>query len=147
MYRERGVLWYTGGTEPETGTHHTDATGGDAGSTGSAQGLSMSGGRVESTSFIAQGLNAVTNFRVGDRSVAVAASMDQIGIRGRAIDASGQSSAPPPPTAASRCWGSLANGNTLVPGAILEAGDNSRGTLRKILEAPVFDGTEVSYPS
>ena len=116
-----GSVAAPGGTEPETGMHRPDATGGDAGSTGSAQGLSMSGGRNDGTSFVGQGLNSVTNVRV-DPSMAVAASMDPIGSRGRTLDASGQSSAPPPPIAACDLWDSLASGSTLIPMAILHTG-------------------------
>ena len=62
---------------------------------------------------------------------------------------SSQSSDPPPPTAESEWWGRLAGGNTLIPGAgISEAGESlGRSSFNKVPKAPVFDGTEVSYPS
>ena len=49
------------GTGPEAGTHHTDATGGTAGSTGSSPGLSSSSATVGNTSFSSPGLNFSTN--------------------------------------------------------------------------------------
>ena len=143
-----GTVAAPGGTEPETGTHRSDATGGGARSMGSSLDLSMSGGRTESTSFIGQGLTAITNSRVTGRSMTVAASMDPIVSRGRTLDASGQSSTPPPPNAASRWWESLVSGSTLIPRAFLDAGDRGgSGILKGMPKAPVFDGTEVSYPS
>ena len=134
-----------GGTGPEAGTHRTDATGGTAGSTGSSLGLSSSSATVGSTSFLAPGLNFSTNEL--HRSAAGAAGNGTMGSASRAF--SGQSSAPPPPTAASEWWGRLASGNTLIPGAgISEAGKSlGRISFNKVPIAPVFDGTEVSYPS
>ena len=49
----------------------------------------------------------------------------------------------------SEWWGRLASGNTLFPGAgISEAGESlGRRSFNEVPKAPVFDGTEVSYPS
>ena len=134
-----------GGTGPEAGTHRTDATGGTAGSTGSSLGLSSSSATVGSTSFLSPGLNFSTNEL--HRSAAGAAGNGTMGSASRAF--SSQSSDPPPPTAESEWWGRLASGNTLIPGAgISEAGESlGRSSFNKVPKAPVFDGTEVSYPS
>ena len=60
-----------------------------------------------------------------------------------------QSSVPPPTTASGEWWGHVASGSTLIPGAgvMNETGESLGRNSFKVPKAPVFDGTEVSYPS
>ena len=61
---------------------------------------------------------------------------------------SSQSSIPPAPTASSRWWENVASGITLIPGAgITEPGENLGRSPLKVPKAPVFDGSDVAYPS
>ena len=137
-----------GGTGPEAGTHRTDATGGTAGSTGSSLGLSSSSVTVGSTSFLSPGLNLVqTSYIVPLLVLQAMVRWDQL------VGLSVASLLIHPHLQLRReeseWWGRLASGNTLFPGAgISEAGKSlGRISFNKVPIAPVFDGTEVSYPS
>ena len=130
-----------GGTGPESGTHRSDAADGTVGGTGRTLGQNLSGVGVGSSSSFSLGFDPITSSV--DRTTAGTAGFGTIGL-GRH-----QAANPPPPTAASEWWGRLDSGNTLIPGTTREVGDgSSRSLLRhKIPKAPVFEGTEVSYPS
>ena len=149
-----------GGTEYAGGTHSTDdATGRTAGGTGGdAQGLGVSSMGVGSSSLAGSGLNP--NVFAVNRSSAGAASFGSIGIGSGAVGSQSfvpgtvgralgsQSSVPPEPTPSSRWWESVASGNNLIPGAgITDTGEKLGGGPFKVPKAPVFDGTDVSYPS
>lgn len=60
-----------------------------------------------------------------------------------------QSSIPPPSTASSEWWENVASGNTLIPGAgISDTGEKlGRRSPFEVPKDPVFDGTDLSYPS
>ena len=130
----------------EAGAHQSGATGGAAGSMGGdAQDFGVSSMRVGSRS-ASSGLNP--HVSAENRSSVPAVNCGSIhGTVGRAAVGS-QSAVPPAPSLSSEWWENVASGNTLIPGAdITDTGEKlGRGPF-KVPKAPVFDGSDVSYPS
>ena len=134
------------GTGLETGAHQSGATGGAAGSTGGdAQDFGVSSMRVGSRS-VSSGLNPHVSHE--NRSSVPAVNFGSIhGTVGRAAEGR-QSAVPPAPSLSSERWGNVASGNTLIPGAdITDTGETLRKGPFEVSKAPVFDGSDVSYPS
>ena len=126
--------------------HQSGATGGAAGSTGGdAQGFGVSSIRVGSRS-VSSGLNP--HVSAENRSSVPAVNFVSIHKTvGRAAVGS-QSAVPPAPFLSSEWWENVASGNTVIPGAdITDTGEKlGRGPF-KVPKAPVFDGSDASYPS
>ena len=135
-----------GDTGLEADAHQSGAAGGAAGSTGGdAQGFGVSSMRVGSRS-VSSGLNP--HVSAENRSSVPAVNFGSIhGTVGRAAVGI-QSTVPPAPSLSSEWWENVASGNTLIPRAdITDTGEKlGRGPF-KVLKAPVFDGSDVSYPS
>ena len=130
----------------EAGAHQSGATGGAAGSMGGdAQGFGVFCMRVGSGS-VSSGLNPYVSAE--NRSSVPSVKFGLIhGTVGRAA-VGGQSAVPPAPSLSSEWWENVASGITLIPGAdITDTGEKlGRGPF-KVPKAPVFDGSDVSYPS
>ena len=126
--------------------HQLGATGGAAGSmSGDAQGFGVSSMPVGSRS-VSSGLNS--HVSAENRSSVPAVNFGlRYGTVGRAA-VSSQSTVPPAPSLSSEWWENVASGNTLIPGAdITDTGEKlGRGPF-KVPKAPVFNGSDVSYPS
>ena len=133
------------GTGREAGAHQSGATGGAAGSMGGdAQGFGVSSMRVGSRS-VSSGLNP--HVSAENRSSVPAVSFGSIhGTVGRAA-VGRQSAVPPAPSMSSEWWENAASGDTLIPRAdITDRGEKLGGGPFKVPKAPVFDGSDVSYP-
>ena len=130
----------------EAGAHRSGANGGAAGSTdGDAQGFGVSSMRVGSRS-VSSGLNP--HVFTENRSSVPAVNFGSIhGTVGRAAVGS-QSAVPPAPSPSNKWWDNVASGNTLIPWAdITDTGDKLGRDPFTLPKAPVFDVSDVSYPS
>ena len=134
-------------TGPEADVHQSGAIGGAAGNTGGdAQGFGVSSMRVGSRS-VSSSLNP--HVSAENRSSVPAVNFGSIHgtVGGRAAVGS-QSAAPPAPSLSSEWWQNLASGNTLIPGPdIADTGEKLGWGPFKVPKAPVFDSSDVSYPS
>ena len=130
----------------EAGAHQSGATGGAAGSMGGdAQGFGVFSMRVGSRS-VSSGLNPHVSAK--NRSSVPAVDFGLIhGTVGRAAVGS-QSAVPPAPSLSNEWWENVTSGNILIPGAdITDTGKKLGRSPFKVPKAPVFDGSDVSYPS
>ena len=130
----------------EAGAHQSGATGGAAGSTGGdAQGFGVSSMRVGSRK-VSSGLNP--HVSAENRSSVPVVSFGSIHRTvGRAAVGS-QSAVASAPSLSSEWWENVDSGNTMIPGAdITDTGEKLGRGHFKVPKAPVFDGSDVSYPS
>ena len=140
---ERVAPWDTG---LEAGAHQSGATGGAARSMGGdAHGFGVSSMRVGSRS-VSSGLNP--HVSAENRSSVPAVDFGSIhGTIGRAAVGS-QSVFSPAPSLSSEWCENVASGNILIPGAdITDTGEKLGRGHFKVPKAPVFDSSDVSYPS